>query len=368
MPNRFGGVGVTLPLNQLGSNNFTLSAGEVFYIPSGYYNIKHGPYSTIQVFDPVLGTWRPAGFDSTNYVQVDSDGNNYRLANQTGCPVAAIVSNAGSAYTSAPTVVAAAGSSTWVAVMGQVISTAITVVAGGTNYVYPPMISIQAPNVQTGTPAVAATATCTLSAGAVSTVTVVNQGAGYTTAPFISAINDPRDTTGSGAVLTSALTGAQTITAVICTNHGLPITSGTVPALTFTGGGGSSAAATIVMDWTVTSYAVTNGGAYTAAMPTALTVIGTGIPTIAPAYINPESQANFLRASPPSIVAALSSTAITATGQTLVFGGHLGSAPTGTATSNNSAILVTSSGAITTAATLTLGVGGVSDSFWMQAG
>ena len=363
MPMRFGGVGVALPLNQIGTNGFTLQAGEVFYIPSGYFNLRHGPNSTVQTKDPVMGIWRPIGADGTNWVQVDSDGNNYRIANQTGCPVAAILSNAGTLYTSAPTVVVAAGGSKWVAVMGQVISTVITVAAGGANYVYPPALVIQAPPAG-GIPA---TATSVLTGGAVTSAVVVNQGGGYASPPPISVVNDPRDTTGAGAILTSALTGAQTVNGVLCVDHGLPITSGTVPALTFTGGGGSAAAATIVMDWTVTSYAVTAGGlGFVGGVQ--VSVAGNGVPTIAPVYLNPDSQTALFRSRAPLLSAAISSAALTATGQTLVDGGHLGSIPVGTVNANNTAILITGGGFATIGATLTLGFGGASDPLWIQQG
>src|ERR1700684_1982399 len=139
MAQRFGGVGVQLPLNQIGTNGFELQAGAVFYIPSGTWNIKHGPYTTVQVLDPVTGVWRPAGDDTQSFRQVDSDGFNYRLANQTGCPVAAMVTNAGSGYTSAPTVTAGAGSPKLQAIMGTGISTTVTVTAGGSNYTDPPL-------------------------------------------------------------------------------------------------------------------------------------------------------------------------------------------------------------------------------------
>jgi hypothetical protein len=364
MPNRYGGVGITLPLNQLGTNNFTLQAGEVIYIPPGYFNIAHGPYSTIQVYDPVMTVWRPIandGFEG-NFIQIDSDGNNYRIANQTGCPVAAVLSNAGTGYTSAPTITAAAGSSSWQAIMGQVVSTTVTVVAGGTNYVYPPLMLISAPP----SPGIPATGYTTLTSGSISSATILNQGAGYMSAPTVSVVNDPRDTTGSGGILTCALTGSQTVNAVICTNHGLPITSQTVPALTFSGGGGSSAAATIIMDWTVTSYAVTNGGTgYLAGAQ--VTTSGFGAPTIAPAYTNPNSQASFFRGRSPVIQAAVSGSVLVAAGQLVVDGGHIASQTSG----SNNIYAQTTGGFGTTAptvATLTLGVGGVSDFLWMQAG
>lgn len=359
MPNRFGGVGVTLPLNQIGTNGFTLQAGEVMPIPSGYFNIRHGGNTTVQVYDPVTTTWRPCGFDQGNFIQVDSDGNNYRIANQTGCPVAVVLTNAGTGYTSAPTVTAAAGGSTYVAVVGGLVSTSVTVVNGGTNYTYPPLVVFGAP----GSPGIPASGYSTISGGAVSTITVTNQGGGYNVAPFISLVNDPRDTTGSGATATCSLTGSQTIAGVLITNHGTAITSGTVPALTFSGGGGSSAAATLIMDWTVTSYAVTAGGAgYNGYVK--VETVGAGTPTIAPAYTNPDTQVNLFRGTPAVILGALSSNAVTATGQALVQGGHIASSALG---SNNLGVAI-SGGTASTVATLTLGVGGASDFVFMQAG
>jgi len=356
MPNRYGGVGISLPLNQLGTNGFTLQAGEVMYIPPGYFNLRHGPYSTVQTLDPVMGVWRPVGSEPGSWMQVDSDGNNYRIANQTSCPVAALLTNAGSGYTSAPTITPSAGSSTWTAIMGYVISTTVTVPTGGSNYVYPPLVIIAAPP----SPGIAAAATSTISGGAVTAITVTDQGAGYLTAPFITLLNDPRDTTGSGATATATLTGNQTVTGVICTNHGLPITSGTVPTLTFSGGGGSSAAATVIMDWTVTSYAVgAGGGGYSGVV--AVASQGTGIPTSSTAYTNPDSQASFLRTRPANITAVVTAAAIVAAGQTLIDGGCIGGI-----TSNINPIIY--GGLSTTVATLTLGVGGQNDFLWIQQG
>lgn len=357
MPIRFGGVGVSLPLNQLGTNAFALQPGEVFNVPPGYFNLAHGPYSTLQVLDPVLGVWRPIGADGSDFIQIDSDGTNYRIANQTGCAVAAILTTAGTGYTSAPTVTAGAGGSKWQAIMGACISTTLSVVNGGSNFTYPPMVVIAPPP----SPGVQATAYATLTSGAISSFTVTNQGAGYLTPPTVSILNDPREglngtTVGSGAIASAALSTLQTVTGVICLDHGTPITGGTVPALTFSGGGGSSAAATIIMEWTVTSYAVTNGGSgYNGQVE--VTTIGTGIPTTAAAYTNPNTQASMLRTRPAIIQAALSSNVITATGQTLIGGGILGNAPT--------PLII---GLGLTVGTLTLGLAGANDFFWIQQG
>ena len=359
MANRFGGVGVTLPLNQLGTNAIALQAGEAFYIPSGTYNIQRGPYSAVQLYDPVAGIWGPVGSDGTAFMQVDSDGNNYRVVNQSGCPVAAVLSAAGAGYTSAPTVTASAGGSSWTAIMGSVVSTAVTIPTGGSNYTYPPAVIFSAPP----TPGIPATGYATISAGAVTAITVTNQGAGYLSTPFVTLLNDQRDTTGANATAVATLTGSGTVTGLICTNHGTAITSGTVPSLTFAGGGyTTTAAGTIIMNWAVTSYAVTAGGAgYTGAVQ--VSTLGAGTPTIAPAYTNPNSQASFFRSRPASIYAALSGGAVTATGQVVVDGGAIG----GSVAQSNLGVVI-AGGTATTVATLTLGVGGVSDYLRIQAG
>ena len=356
MASRFGGVGVSLPLNQLGTNNFGIQAGAVMYVPPGTFNVRHGPYSTVQALDPVMGVFRPIGADGGNWEQVNSDGNNYRIANQTGCAVAALLTQAGTGYTSPPTVTASAGSSVWTAILGQVVNS-IGVNQAGANYLYPPIVFIQAP----GFPGISADAYCTLNnAGGVTSVTMLDVGAGYFGVPSVTFFNDPRDTTGGGAVATAVLAGNGTVTGLLCNNHGLPITSGTVPTLTFSGGGGASAAAVAIMDWTVTSYAVTGAGAgYGGAVE--IITVGNGIPTTATAYTNPNSQASFLRSRAATIQGALSGTGITATGQVLLDGGHIGGV------TSNIAILALGGGP-TTVATLTLGVGGVNDFLWMQQG
>src|SRR5208282_4809890 len=90
-------------------------------------------------------------------------------------------------------------------------------------------------------------------------------GSGYTFPPTVSFFNDPRDSTGANASAVATITGAGTVAAVLCLNHGVS-TAGVVPTLTFSGGGGSSAAATAIMNFAITAYAVSTAGAgYTAA-------------------------------------------------------------------------------------------------------
>jgi len=258
----------------------TLGAGETWLLPAGTWNMALGQYTFLEWFDPVSGIWRPTNDLAciTGASQIESDGVNFRLANRTGTVMGARVTNVGSGYTSAPTVTASAGGSVYKAIVGGAISQTVTITAGGSNFTFPPILIIPPP-----TSGVPATATCTISAGAINAVTVVNQGAGYAAAPPVFIINDPRDTTGTGATLTAALTGAQTITAVLCTNQGSPQTS--VPTLTFSGGGGSAAAASALLVATAT--AVTFSGATNAGNGNFALIPGTGTPPAQGAVINP---------------------------------------------------------------------------------
>src|ERR1700691_500578 len=241
--------------------NLTASSNSQSQLPStGAFSVKPGRYTALQTFDPILQAWRNIGGGPTDATQafLVQDGVNWRLAHQTGCAVGALITNAGSGYTSAPVVAASAGSSIWRAIVGGAVSTTVTVSNGGTAYTYPPAVVFSAPP-QGG---IQATGICTLSGGAVSTVTIIDQGAGYTTAPTITFVNDYREllalgsiTSGYDAAAVATLTGSGTITGLICIDHGTPLTA--VPTLSFTGGGGSSAAATAIMCWTITAYTPT---------------------------------------------------------------------------------------------------------------
>ena len=165
---RIGGVGIPLnltgaiggPLPQgtsfaptKGSNAITLSASEVFALPAGTYLIAAGPYTSIQFLDPVENNWRTINAaNSLMPITVDSDGGNYRLANLTGTPIGALITNSGSAYTNGIgttatglTVTISAGSSKWVPVVGGAINSTITITAGGTGYLFPPILVIDTP-------------------------------------------------------------------------------------------------------------------------------------------------------------------------------------------------------------------------------
>lgn len=362
----FGGSGQ--PLNTYGQPNLvTLEAGETYIFNSnsnpqqpgqgtgnaGWYIAKPGRYTAFQVYDPITQIWRGIGDDTNGQRFSYSDGFNYRFANQSGCAVAATVTTAGSGYTSAPTVVAGAGSSVWRAILGPLISTTITVAYGGTNYVYPPAVIIQPP------PAggVCATAYATLSGSVVSTITVTNQGAGYTAGvPTVVLVNDPRDTTGSGAIATAALTGSGTVAAVVAVDHGNPITSGTVPTLTF---GSGSAAATVLMNWGIATYAASTPGAgYGTSAFAILTAAGPSL-VANPSYTNPDIQDNLVRVRNANIWVPTNSSGGLTVGTSSVFvdGGVYRGVPSP---------IITAASPPTTTGVLALTMGGFTDTSWIQ--
>ncbi len=263
----YGGQGLNLSLRGIGTNRINLKAGQVYTPPPGWWGVRADGYSTIQQRDPISGLWWAIGNGGTgagfDYFQFD--GQNYRIANQTGCAVGAAITNVGSGYTTAPVVTASAGNSIWQAIIGGAVGQTVTVTNGGANYSYAPLVQFSAP------PAggVQATGYCTLSGGAVSTVTVVDQGAGYASPPTISFFNDPREglngvTVGYNAAAVSTLTGSGTITAILCLDHGNAIayTAGSatsIPTLTIAPQLGS-AAATAIMNWSVVGL---QSGSYT---------------------------------------------------------------------------------------------------------
>lgn len=352
MPRVYGGAGLQPPTRGQASNRYALQAGQCYVIPSGTWYLGK-KYARLQELDPITNIWQNIGDDGPwSYVQ--SDGVNIRVANQTGCAVGALITNVGSGYTSNPTVTPSAGSSVWQPIIGGAISATVTVSAGGSGYTYPPFVEISAPP----QPGIPATAYCTLSSGAVSTVTVVDQGAGYTQAPTISFVNDPREglngvSTGSGAAAYPTLTGAGTLTGLLVLDHGTPLTS--IPTVAFSGGGGASAAATVLMDWSITGGAVTTAGADYSA--------GAGFVTVTPvnrlttgsaAITNPTLMANIVRQRQAQILFPTSAGgALTATGLQVADGGHYTFAP-----ASGDIIINGGTDIITTAAVVTVTVGG----------
>lgn len=323
MPLVFGGVGVQPSTRGQPSNWYTLQPGACVLIPSGDWMVKPGKYSAVQEYDPITTTWRTVGghINTGGVDYVHSDGVNFRIANQSGCIVGGMVNTPGAGYTSAPVVTTSLSSGVWTAVVGGAVNTSVTMASGGANYLYPPFVAFSFPP----SPGVPATGICAMSGGIVTGVTVLNQGAGYTSPPTISFFNDPRDTTGYGAAANCSLTGGGTVTAVLCNDHGLPVTANTtsLPTFTLSGGGYTSqAAAVCVMNWQLTTFTITAGG--TSGLPATGTVavigFGTGLSATGASLTNPAIGSNLVSTRPGLIIPTTSGGAITAVG-TIIDGG-----------------------------------------------
>ena len=355
----YGGQGLNLSLRGIGTNRVTLQSGETYTLPAGWWGMVLGKYTTFQQRDPITGVWWNTGANGNGAAMeyVQSDGQNYRVANQTGCLVGALITNAGSGYTSAPVVAASAGGSIWQAVIGGAVNTTVTVTNAGTNYTYPPNVQFSAP------PAggIQATGYCTLSGGTVSTVTVTNQGAGYATAPTITFINDPREglngvTVGYNAAAVAVLTGSGTMTGLLCLDHGQGAQAA-LPTLSFSGGAGTGAAATGIMCWSITAYAAGTAGAGLAGTVARITAED-AFPTTSPAYTNPATQSLLVQTRSADIKAPISGAGITATGQVVYDGGIYTSSPT--------PLVIPTASIVTTAPVVTFTMGGQVDTSYLQ--
>ena len=366
-----GGSGVNLPLNPNslswtsfnGTNTIDLPAASSWIIPAGTWLITPGRYTTVQYYDPITLIWR--GISSWNrYVSVNSDGVNFRVANQTGTPLGAVITNAGSGYTSAPVVTASAGGSTWQALInssttGFSISDTITVTSAGSGYTLPPIVLISPP-APGGIPA---TAVAALSTGTISSITVTNNGAGYFSAPTIRLIPNPLDPNyTNGAIVTGAATTALgatgTVAALRCSYNGTALTA--LPTLAFAGGGGASAAASVVGCFAVTTVTVGTAGVALTAPVSINSVGGFQAATAASGYKNPAISTDLLTVRTANIAGTGTTTL---TGSTIIDGGLFHTAPTPQITQG----IVVSGSLPTTAPAATFAIGGVTDTFEIQA-
>ena len=204
--------------------------------------------------------------------QVDGGTTATGTATISGAGVTGItLSAAGSGYTSVPTVTITAGAgggtgATATAVLSGAVVTALNIGAGGSGYSVAPTVTLSAPNVVGGTQA---TATATVSGGVVTALTITNAGTGYTSAPTVTITG-----VGAGATATSTI-GTSTITGITVNAAG----SGykVAPTVTISGGGGTGATiGTVTIGTsTVTGITITNPGTGYSAAPT-VTITGGG--------------------------------------------------------------------------------------------
>lgn len=364
------GIGLTNPLNNsLGavlsagnnapfrSNIVSTQAGQNFLLPAGTLIIEPGQYTFLQYLDPVSQNWLTRDTSAESGRVIDSDGGNFRLANLSGCAIGALVTTASSALTNGIgtaatglSVTPSAGASVWVPVVGGAIATTPTQVTAGTNYLYPPLVVIDAPP----TGGIQATGISVLSAGGVASITMTNQGAGYTTAPNIAFVNDFRDGTGAGASFTAALTGSGTLTALYPSNAGTALTA--VPTLTFSPTG---PAATVIMNFTVTGGTVATAGAGYTVSSSVLVLSNGGQIAGTQVLTNPliGTQITLPRMAR-LFVPTTAGGALTATGLIVTDGGiGFQAVPLGAVIDN---------GVVTTQGVVTLTVGGVNDFSYIQ--
>jgi hypothetical protein len=345
------GAGIQTVANP--STILSLPSGIPYVLPSAQWLVVPGKYTFLQNWDPTTYTWRaqgtPIGSDPNT---VSADGFNSRLINLTGTVVGAVITNAGSGYTNgiyypsgvigpagqtgiagnpnavlqagtaaAPSVTVAAGGGTNLAqgivIVGGAINTTVTITAGGTGYTYPPTLVISNPPAG-GWPA---TATCTISAGAINAVTVTNQGAGYSAAPTVTVVRHPLDNTGSGGVLTvnATLVGSGTVTGISFPINGAGHTS--VPAISFSPA--STTAATAIMCWTVTTANAQTNASHMAVGNVG--IIGSSVTAGSATLTNPDYTTNLFT---PTLGYTAYSTAAGG-GTTVVYGGLHQVVPTG---------------------------------------
>jgi len=343
--------------NDVGTNYISLAPGDTINLQAGTEWVSLGSGLFLQYLDPTTGIWRNEFTGRQGPTPIPSDGFTRRVANLTGCPIAAVVTGGGSGYTQATTTcVASAGGSTWQPIVGGQLSV-VSITNAGANYAVPPLILIPAPP----NPGVVATAYATLSAGTVSGVTLSNVGAGYTTAPTATIVPAPNDTnflSGSVSITTASVTfglnSSGKITAVLCTNNGAAVSS--APTLTVSGTGGSGATVAAVLLQTVTSASISGAGVgYGTAAE--ISTIGGGNTNVE-AFVNPAiEQAGFIPRKAVIGPATLVATSLTSVGA-VIDGGLFVSAPTA---------VVTSNGAPSTAATVLLTMGSAPYTLGIQA-
>lgn len=345
---------------QAGNNQFSLAPGSAALIPAGDFVVYIGKYNTLQLFDPSTLLWTAYGTTQLRSQTIRSDGVNWRVANLTGCPIGASITNAGSGYTSAPTVAPSAGGSQWVALVGGAVNATVTITTAGSGYTIPPILEVN------GAPAsqyIPATMHATLTTGAISAVTVDNQGAGYLIAPSVKVIPHPADPNIANivpAVLTATLTGADTITAVLCTFNGSPVANqAATPTLTFAGGGGTGAVATTNMCWMVGSVATTGGTGYP---NTSLLTSAGGFAATGTIYANPIIEAGILSPPRPVQGTLTASGGVPASG-TIVDGGLFA---VGGTTAGNAPQPIAAGGVATASATITFTLASQYSEFYLQ--
>lgn len=271
------------------SNEICLNAGDQLPIPAGVWYIGTGSYCVVQYLDPVNNTWRmvPGAAWDNSVTYVKSDGFNFRVANLLGCPVGGVVTAPGNgSYVQASTSIAVTGGggSLWSPIIGgQLVNPTVT--SAGAGYGVAPIVQISPPRGPTtnanGVGGIQASGYATISSGTVSGFTFVNPGAGYVGAQTITLLPNPTDPNLSTGITMATLTlqvgAAGSITGVLCTNPGSPLSPANI-TLTVSGAGANGTVTPIMLQ-TVTAVSITGGSTITNGSVSALVTTVGGQPS-----------------------------------------------------------------------------------------
>ena len=299
MPIPLAGPGQGLPLPQnlfptqlfnapadISTNRLALSPGDSFVLPAGDWWITMGSYLVLQYLDPVTNTWSiPAGAAWTRGMSfITADGFTCRIANLTGCVVSASIMNGGTNYVQATTTLTVIGSfqtgvavPTLLPIVGGAVGLAnsgafsLYIPTAGNGYGIAPIIVIPPPPPAqanaNGVGGIQAEAIAILgSGGSLSSVSMINAGAGYPTAPIgvvVPSPFDPNLVTGiTTASVLFSLASAGAITGALVTNNGGPLINGSLTSVTISvGGAGASGSLTANVMQTVVSASISGAGA-----------------------------------------------------------------------------------------------------------
>lgn len=269
------------------TNRVALAPGDTLPIPAGDWFINCGQYCFLQFLDPVTNLWSmgPNAAWNGGHQFVVSDGFNVRVANLTGCPLTASVTNygAGGYVQSTTTITATPGNSTWVPIVGGQLTIG-SFIARGAGYGVAPEVFIPAPppasNNVNGVGGIPATAYAVITGGTLTTISFTNPGAGYPstfTAVLIPSPTDPNLSAGiTNATVLFSLAGSGSITGALCTNPGAPLSNPNQFTLTVVGAGTQATVVGNVLQ-TVTAATVSTVGAGYGTTAALLTTVG-GVP------------------------------------------------------------------------------------------
>jgi hypothetical protein len=275
------------------TNKVCLNAGDQLPVPAGDWFVSLGSYLILEYLDPITNTWTwvpSMTWNDASIVSIKSDGFTTRIANRLGCPVGGVVTAPGNgSYVQATTTISVTGGggSTWLPIVGGQLSmnTATIVTANaGAGYGVPPIVIIPAPppaaNNPNGVGGLCASGYATISSGTVSGFTFTNPGAGYTGTTFnvvcLANPTDPNIATGiTLGTITFTVGAAGSITGVLCTNPGNPLSNPNSITLTVSGAGANGTVTPIMLQ-TITAASLVGGSTIAGATGTLVYVTTVG--------------------------------------------------------------------------------------------